>query len=328
MACARRRTDLEMKRSQFLFLLKLLAGFGLLAILLLQGDTFAETISVLEKLDAVGVVLVALMPAPLVWASCLKWRLLLGYRGIHVGIGSLMRYYTVGYWFNNFFPSSLGGDTARSYLVGKKIGSQAESFASVVLERLTGLLTLVTLAFLGFLAMPSIQGDPIVYLSLAAMGGGCLVLSFLIWGPKWLIPGSNAAVMGLKPLAKAFSALEKVRAAMQTFWEQPQIVRRAVLYSFGYHALTVLNVYVAAWALGVEVSFLGLCVVTPIILVIAALPTTPGSIGVWEWAYSVLLMPIGAELEQGLAIGLVLRAQLLFASLLGGVLYVTDRPAA
>jgi len=64
--------------------------------------------------------------------------------------------------------------------------------------------------------------------------------------------------------------------------------------------------------------------VTPIILVISTLPTTPGSLGVWEWAYSVLLLPIGAQLEHGLAIALLLRGQLLITSLVGGVLHLFE----
>lgn len=315
-----------MQKNRLLFGLKLLVGIGMLAVLLLQGDTFVQTLGVLDALNIGGVVLIALLPVVLVWASCLKWRLLLDYRGVSVNILTLMRYYTVGYWFNNFFPSSVGGDAARSYLVGKRIGSQVESFASVVLERLTGLVTLVLLAVLGYIGTPAIHSDPVVWVSLLIMTAGCTAISLLVWGPDRFIPGPDSAVGRIGLVRKILARVTKVRAAMVTFWQNPKVVQLAAGYSFLYHALTVLNVYVAAWALGVELSFIGLCVVTPIILVVAALPTTPGSIGVWEWAYSILLIPIGAELEQGLAIGLVLRAQLLFASFVGGVLYVTDKP--
>lgn len=321
-----------MRTKGLIFFLKLLFGLVLLAVLLLHGNTFPETAAVLGQLDMAGLVLVLLVPVPLIWASALKWKLLLTYRGVNVGIGSLMRYYTVGYWFNNFLPSSLGGDAARSYLVGKRIGSQLESMAAVVLERLTGLVTLVALALLGFLATPRIHDDPVVVISLAIMAGGCLMLSLIIWFPgeaRWLNVGTVLLRFGW--IRRLAGAARSMRAAMQSVWDQPRVIGLAAAYSLAYHALTIVNVFVAALVMGIEVNFAGLCAVTPIILVLAALPSTPGSIGVWEWAYSVLLMPIGAELEQGLAIALVLRGQLLFTSLVGGVLYVAEKrpiPAA
>ncbi|WP_428929779.1 lysylphosphatidylglycerol synthase transmembrane domain-containing protein [Marinibacterium sp. SX1] len=318
-----------MSRSGLFFAAKLLFGLALLAVLLLRGDTWAETAAVLGGLDLAGLILVLAMPVPLIWASCLKWQLLLDYRGIRVTIPPLMRYYTVGYWFNNFLPSSLGGDAARSYLVGKRIGSQSESLAAVVLERLTGLVTLVALAILGFIATPRVQDDPVVVAALAIMAGGCLALSLIIWAPGPFQRIGTGSVTGSGLIGRLAGAAGRVRGAMQSFWGAPRVITLAAAYSFGYHALTIVNVYVASRALGIDVGFAGLCAVTPIILVLAALPTTPGSIGVWEWAYSVLLMPIGAELEQGLAIALVLRGQLLFTSLVGGVLYVAEkRPLA
>ncbi|MBM7068064.1 lysylphosphatidylglycerol synthase transmembrane domain-containing protein [Actibacterium sp. 188UL27-1] len=316
-----------MTKSQLFFAAKLLLGFALIAVLLMQGDVLQQTLQVLSQLDLIGVALVLLMPIPLVWASCIKWQLLLNYRDIRVGLAPLMRFYTVGYFFNNFLPSSLGGDAARSYLVGKRIGSQTESLAAVVLERLTGLVTLVALAFIGFVATPAIHGDVLVTGSLTILGVGCVVLMALIWAPQRLVGPLETGLVRVPLVGKVVAKLSQMRAAMQTFWGAPRVVGLSLLYSFGYHALTVVNVYVAARVLGIEVSFIGLCAVTPIILVIAALPTTPGSIGVWEWAYSVLLLPIGAELEQGLAIALVLRGQLLFASLVGGVLYLAERRA-
>ncbi|MEO1308389.1 MAG: lysylphosphatidylglycerol synthase transmembrane domain-containing protein [Pseudomonadota bacterium] len=314
-----------MTKSNLIFLAKLVFGLILIVVLLLQGDVLSDTLAVLAQLDALGILLVLLMPIPLVWASCVKWQLLLRYRDIEVGLGPLMRFYTVGYFFNNFLPSSLGGDAARSYLVGKRIGSQTESLAAVILERLTGLVTLVALAFIGYIATPAIHDDVLVTGSLAILGAGCGVLIGLIWAPARLVRPVETRLVKVPVVGKVVAKLSQMRDAMQSFWAEPKVVGLTALYSFGYHALTVVNVYVAARVLGIDVSFIGLCAVTPIILVIAALPTTPGSIGVWEWAYSVLLLPIGAALEQGLAIALVLRGQLLFTSLVGGVLYLAER---
>jgi len=312
-------------KPQILFVAKLIVGIGLLALLMSQVATLQETLDVLGRLNMFGIVVVLLVPIPLIWMSCLKWHLLLSYRDVHVRIGMLMKFYTVGYFFNNFLPSSVGGDAARSYFVGKRIKSQTESLAAVVLERLTGLVTLIALAVIGFMATPVIHGDLLVTGPLTILTVGCLVAMGVLWAPAPFAARLGAWADRLPLLGKIIAKLIQMRAALQGFWSAPRIVGLTCLYSFGYHGLTVLNVWVVATVLGLELDFLSLCAVTPIILVIAAVPTTPGSIGVWEWAYSVLLLPVGADLEQGLAIALVLRAQLLVFSVLGGILYLFER---
>lgn len=313
-----------MHRSARVLSIKLIIGLALIALLLFQGDIWRQTTSILMELTLGGFAVVLLVPVVLIWASCLKWRLLLRYRGIDMSLISLMLYYTMGYFFNNFLPSSVGGDVARSYLVGRRIGSQTESLAAVVLERLIGLLTLVGLAAIGFALTPALHGDLLVAGSIAIMLAGCAVLMALIWMPDPVARPMLGYIDTVPLVRRPIRKIEGMRRAMETFWGRPRIVGLSFLYSLLYHLLTVVNIYVTGWALGVDLDIVSLSAVAPIILVIAALPTTPGGIGVWEWAFSVLLLPIGTGLEQGLAIALVLRAQLLITSLLGGVLYLLD----
>ena len=314
-----------MTKTHWLHLGKLGLGLGLIVLLLVQGTMFQDTLTVFEELSLTGLLIVLFMPVILVWTSCLKWQLLLTYRGIHVRMGLLMRYYTVGFFFNNFFPSSIGGDVARSYMVGTRIGSQTEAFAAVLLERLTGLFALVLLGVVGFLATPQIQDNAIISGSIAVLAAGCLVLIALLWWPKTQIAPLINALSGLPVIGKVMTKIFGVREALQGFWAKPKTVFLTFAYSFLYHALAVINFYIAAWALGIEINIIGLAAVGPIILVITALPTTPGGLGVWEWACTVLIPTLGPSLEQGLAIALLLRGQLLVASLLGGGLYLFDR---
>lgn len=236
-----------------------------------------------------------------------------------------MKYYTIGFFFSNFLPSNIGGDAARSYLVGENIGSQSESLAAVVLERLSGLFTLVALAVLGFALTPEVHDDLLVVGSILILAAGCITIGVVLWAPSFLIAPIETRIAKLPLLGRVMALFIKMRLAMQDFWKAPKVVWLTLFYSLGFHALTILNVYVSALVLGIDIHFIHLCAVTPIILAIAALPTTPGGLGVWEWVYSILLLPIGATFEEGLAIALVLRGQHLFASMLGGGLYILEK---
>src|SRR6266568_1793469 len=64
-------------------------------------------------------------------------------------------------------PSTIGGDVLRVSRGTTTTGSGSVSFASVVLERLTGFIALPLLVFLGFLIRPSLLDNNHAWIALA-----------------------------------------------------------------------------------------------------------------------------------------------------------------
>ncbi len=81
--------------------------------------------------------------------SALRWQILLKAQHIDFSMFQLIKFYLVGSFFNNFLPTTIGGDIIRSYDVSKTSKSLAQSFAVIVVERLTGLFAIITYAFAG-----------------------------------------------------------------------------------------------------------------------------------------------------------------------------------
>lgn len=81
----------------------------------------------------------------LIWLSSVKWQLFIRAWGHEASVTDLMKLYTITYFYNMFAPSSLMGDAARIYHLGKKIENQKDAFITTFLERLTGLLAMVLL---------------------------------------------------------------------------------------------------------------------------------------------------------------------------------------
>ena len=54
-----------------------------------------------------------------VFVSARKWLVLVRAQDIKAGYGELFASYLTGLFFNNFLPSSIGGDAARARAVGK-----------------------------------------------------------------------------------------------------------------------------------------------------------------------------------------------------------------
>lgn len=315
-------TKLRM-RSRLLFAGKLALGLGLLAWLLLWDDNWIKVLDLFVAVRPIYLIPFIAISFVLIGISCLKWRLFLRDQNSSITFYRLFGLYLIGFFFNNFLPSNFGGDVARAYYLGKQIVSHTQSLASVFLERLTGLIALVFLAFVAYAVTPDFRQGELVSVSIGVLAAGCGAAVVALWHPSLI-----RTVLGPLEQSKVFdrliTKLYKFHDHIVYFKSKPDLVTKAMGYSFLFHICTAINVYLAALVLGVELSLLRLMVVTPIILVIASLPLTPNSLGVWEWAFSVYLIPAGAELEQGLAVALLLRAKTLVLSLAGGVLYLAE----
>ena len=79
----------------------------------------------------------------------LKWRLLLEIGGARLSAFSVIRIYYQGWLVGAFLPSHLGGDLLRAHLVAQSTGMVHPVFASIVMEKVIGLISAVNWAIVG-----------------------------------------------------------------------------------------------------------------------------------------------------------------------------------
>src|SRR5207253_2317310 len=79
-------------------------------------------------------------------ASAARWRLLARPLGFHSPLGAFIRFYFVGMFFNLLLPTSVGGDVVRAWYLDGGSGRRMPAFLSVLVDRLSGLLILLSLA--------------------------------------------------------------------------------------------------------------------------------------------------------------------------------------
>jgi uncharacterized protein (TIRG00374 family) len=303
---------------------KLTLGLALLAGLLLWRDNWRKLLDALGQFDARYLLLLFLIALGLTGISSVKWSLFIHERGVQLSQLRLFNLYLIGKFFNNFLPSSVGGDLARAYLLGRVISSQSQSFASVFLERATGVIGLTLLAAGFALVTPEILRNPIISLAIAVAVLACAVAVVLFYRPALSL--SAVALFGRAPvIGKMLRKCEQVVRDVTCFRQSHRLLLLSLLYSFGFHLLAGVNVYVACLSIGLAPDFLNILVITPVILLLVMIPVSPNNIGWWEWCFSVLLVDAGATMAEGLAVGLTLRAVTLVVSLVGGLLFVQQR---
>ncbi len=69
-----------------------------------------------------------------------------GQERVEVSLGWLTRTYFVALFAGQFLPAAIGGDAVRAVELGRKTGDGAEAVASVLIDRLVGVVSLVVLA--------------------------------------------------------------------------------------------------------------------------------------------------------------------------------------
>src|SRR5262249_27726825 len=111
------------------------------------GDTFAR-IRLAWWLLAVG--LYALTQV----VSSLRWQLFARPLGFRQSLWQFTGMYYVGMFFNLVLPTSVGGDMVRAWYLDGGARQRGRAFLSVLADRGSGLLVLLTLACIGVLASP------------------------------------------------------------------------------------------------------------------------------------------------------------------------------
>ena len=290
-----------------------LLALALLALLVWKADLHS-LLAALGNLTTDTIVILLLLAAALVYVSALKWSLFVTFFGGSVSVVYLFLLYLVGYFINLVVPSYIGGDAVRSWYAGKRAG-QHQAFASTILERYTGFVAMIFLAMIFVWIAPGVTDE--IKLVVITMALGLVVLTMVSLSPRLI------ALVGRLPIVGKLSGhLEKVQSGLHAAKGDCRLLTKAMALSFVYHSLTIANTLAAAYAVGWwEASAIELFVVVPVILLIGAIPITPGGLGLQEGAFFVLLQGIGATAPQALGIGLILRAKSYLLALIGGVIF-------
>ncbi|MBL7663110.1 flippase-like domain-containing protein [bacterium] len=300
--------------------LKILVAIVILYLVLAHVGMSALVRALLE-IDLFSILLLLLISAILITISALKWQQFLSVAGETVPLLTLIKLYTLGYFFNVFFPSYVGGDVARSYYLGKSLNSNTAAYSSTFFERWSGLVAMTALGLFFVMRGTNVAAGFEVAITLVALG---------VFFGTWVIFSKHALNIFLKlikqiPLPQITAKLEKlilkVSGHVSEVKANPRLMFNTLLLSFLYHLIAVLNTYVAGRAVGWETQNISeLFVVVPLALLIGMIPVTPGGIGVQEGAFVFLLERIGATKAQGLGLALVLRAKTILIAILGGLI--------
>ena len=292
---------------------------GFFLVYLFNAVRWDEVWNHLRQADLFYLLLYILLGFAGILISSIKWLILARPHRISPSLSYLVSLYMVGYFFNNFLPTSIGGDVVRGYALGTAFGKKPEAMASVFMERFTGFTALVVFALLALAFDNALRTDlrlvaPIVFAVFAYVG----VVAALV-SSKWLELGAKR--IPVKVVQKVWRKMGAFQQAIQMYRHERAALWAAGGYSILFYLVSVLVVYVGCLTFHAPVSFTSLLTAVPVLLILFMIPFSFGGIGLQEWAYYFVLEAIGVPAAVGLSLGLLFRARSVGFGLIGGMFY-------
>ena len=246
--------------------------------------------------------------------SAVRWQRVLEVLGLHAGLKRLVSLCLAGQFVSNVLPTTIGGDVLRVARLSRDTGETPKTFASVVLERLTGWLVLPLISVVGFLVNPPLRDlgratEVALGMAFATLMALCILL-YAVADQR--IGGRFEAKDGWRRFAGA------VHLGLDRMKQEPAATANVLFVGFAYQLVLVLAAVAAAQSLGVRPAGLtALLAFFPAVAIAQVLPIGISGLGVREGAFVLFLGPLGVDPQDAIALGLLLYLLNLGVSLLG-----------
>jgi uncharacterized protein (TIRG00374 family) len=222
----------------------------------------------------------------------------------------------MGYFFNNFMPTAVGGDIIKAYIASIRNKQKLKSYASVMMDRFIGLYTFLLVAAIALFIDRGRVESPIVRPLV-------LVLIFVGAVSFFVVTNSTIANMFGKlfrrlKMLQLGEKLNEVLSIIQDYRNRKRIVAEAFIVSLVSQTFFFLVMYTFFLALGSPVSLGNIFLIMPVVTFISMIPSL-GGLGVREGAIVALFMPIVGK-EASFAASILLLFGFLMISVVGGII--------
>ncbi len=278
-------------------LLRLLLGLALVALLVRSVglDNLRSALAPLNTHPGWIAAALALTYAALL-AGVLRWHILLRTLGLPTPFSRTYRGFFIGQFFNAFLFGACGGDLARAVVAARDHpGKRTEAVTSVFLDRAIGLV--VTLLAGCALLLPRLRDFAAFDATRPAL---LLMAAFLLGAVAFLSLFFTRDLFERLPFLQRLQHRGRLGPLLRRAYDAIFLFRQNARHLLGPGLLSLANLLLLAAAsaalaraLELDLPFRDLLAVFPVITVLAAIPLTPGSLGVRETLYIQLLAPFG-----------------------------------
>ncbi len=305
----------------FFLLFKALVSIGLLSFLLVKFDfhSFLERVRSINLLWFLGFLLV---PHANILLSAVKWGVLLRSIGVYERVPRLFRLYLIGTFFSNFLPTMAGGDIIRVAHLSHGTKKMPAVLAATYMERLAGVTVLIFIVSTFLFNKNLLEKLPVLAPTIVFLVVGYFLLLIVSFHKGLFKRLETNMATGLP--GKVFAKIEKVHQCIAHYRHEPLVLIKALIISLVFYLFSVISVYLAAKALGIDIPLEIVLIVVPLVIVVGMLPITLNGLGLNESSYVFFFSLFGVSASAAFSIALLIRFRILLTAVLGGGIFACE----
>jgi uncharacterized protein (TIRG00374 family) len=216
-----------------------------------------------------------------------RWQLLLAAKRINVPLGWLTRTYFVALFAGQFLPAAIGGDAVRAIELGRRTDDGPEAVASVLIDRLVGVVSLVVLALVAIAIGDHSGYRPEVIAVEGLFGLAALIILALLFSSR--LRGVVARTLAPRAGGHRLAAGQRFYEALHTYRDH----RRTLIAVCGLAMIVQIARIGVIWmlvqALDLPVNVGVVLVTGPVVFAALVLPVSLNGIGVREAVFVYFL---------------------------------------
>jgi len=251
-----------------------------------------------------------------------RWKILLAVQGVTASFATLVKSMIVAVFFNNFLPSTIGGDAMRAYDTWKMGGGKAQSVSIIFIDRLLGIFTLFMFALLALL-LTSVDVSFIPNFKLwvlFAVFGGIIAIYVLFFKAaeisRYLHKGEQGSSSGIRRL------LLKIFDVFAVFNNKPGVLSTALLLSVLLQLNVIFHYYLLALSLSIDIPFSAMFIIIPVAIVVMMIPVSINAIGIRELIFVALFGLYGVSAADALAFSWMSFILITLLGVIGGIAFM------
>jgi len=303
------------------FLAKLSLSLGLISYLvwILDWETAAETITKAAKFPLFVAPFFVL--AGFGFAS-FRWQLILADSKVDFSYWNAYLGYLVGSFYSVFLPGVIGGDAVRIARCAKQTKCQLGVVTgSVLLERTSGFVALLTIAFLVYLGFPQ-RLSPLLaiqarYFMTAVTVVGVIVIALVLL--------RNRFRLNWLPQEGKGRLWTFVRSAIQTFVvPRRRTLGIVLILSALFQTMDIVVTFILSQAIGLPLPLIVFLAVIPLVYLATVLPISLGGLGVREGTLVLLLAQFGVVPSDAVTLSFLVYLNRVVIGGLGGLVQLAE----
>jgi len=244
-----------------------------------------------------------------------KWRVLLK----DVSVVPLIKAYLYGNFFTLALPGQLFGEAAKMATFGKYTNMYDRSIATVVIDKITGLVGLMMFGLFGLLFTRAELPGALAGIMLAFIAGAFVVL--LSMRVEKVRGGFLSLIESLRKrthkLEKFCDSAAGVVMTWREYLHKPGLLAKSTAYGLLLDAVLILQYMMVCRQYGIPASIIDLCWILPMVNVVQALPISLAGIGIRDVSMVAMFAYVGVSADSAMILAIVLLMIIIFQALCG-----------